>query len=61
LIQFLHIARASLAELETQIEIAHRLGFASDVAPVEMLSDKVFAKLNAMLRSLQPKPSTDPS
>jgi four helix bundle protein len=53
LLQFLHVARASLAEVETQIQVADRLGFAVDFEPAEAAADRVFAKLNALIGSLQ--------
>ncbi|MDQ3495674.1 MAG: four helix bundle protein [Pseudomonadota bacterium] len=49
---FLSIARGSLAEMTTQLEIAHRLGFAeADPATADLL-DRTFARLNALIRSL---------
>ena len=52
-LRFLSIARGSLSELDTQIEIAHRLGFASLSDELTALVDRVFAKLNALIRSLE--------
>ena len=52
LIQFLHIARGSLAEVETQIQLARRLAFAPSFEDAEAAANRVFAKLNAMIRSL---------
>jgi four helix bundle protein len=54
LLQFLHVARASLAEVETQMQIALRLGMVTSVDNAAETADRVFAKLNAMIRSLQP-------
>ena len=51
-LRFLSMARGSLAEMDTQIEIGRRLGFIrADAAPNELL-DRTFAKLNALIRSL---------
>lgn len=56
-LRFLSIARGSLSELDTQLQIATRLGLAE--APLELneLVDRVFSKLNALIRSLD-KPKT---
>ncbi len=61
LVQFLHIARASLSEIETQIQLAQRLGLTSSTDQAAELADRVFAKLNAMIRSLQPAKSAEAS
>jgi four helix bundle protein len=52
-LRFLSIARGSLSELDTQIQIAHRLGFAILSSDLAQLIDKVFAKINALIRSLE--------
>lgn len=49
LIRFLSIARGSLSELDTQIEIAARLQFAQPPAQLLELLDRTFAKLNALI------------
>jgi four helix bundle protein len=56
-LRFLSIARGSLAELDTQLKISTRLGFAEISADVNELVDRVFSKLNALIRSLS-KPRT---
>src|SRR3546814_13014454 len=43
--------RGSLSELSTQIEIAHRLGFAGEQAIAPDLVDRTFARLNALIRT----------
>src|SRR3546814_12688715 len=48
---FLSMARRSLSELATQIEIAHRLGFAGEQAIAPDLVDRTFARLNAVIRT----------
>jgi four helix bundle protein len=52
-LRFLSIARGSLSELDTQIQIAHRLGFAMLSSDLAQLVDRVFAKINALIRSLE--------
>ncbi len=54
-LKFLVIARASLAELETQIKICNRLGFCLDINQVLYQCNKVFAKLSALIQSLKEK------
>jgi four helix bundle protein len=56
-LRFLSIARGSLSELDTQLQLATRLGFASESKEQVELLDRVFAKLNALIRSLS-KPRT---
>jgi len=50
-IQFLSIARGSLAELRTQVEISHRLDFTHDDLSPKL--DRVGRLLNALIRSLR--------
>lgn len=54
--RFLAIARGSLAELSTQYEIARRLGYLTDDATDADLLDRTFARLNALIRSLDSPP-----
>ena len=56
-LRFLSIARGSLSELDTQLKIADRLGFAEISPELNELVDCVFSKLNALIRSLN-KPRT---
>ncbi len=56
--QFLSIARGSCAELETQIIIAHKLGFVQD-GDFNKLSPKV-EELSKMLSSFYPKINSKP-
>jgi four helix bundle protein len=51
-LKFLSIARASLAEADTQIKIAVRLGFADEPRELRELVDRIFAKLTALLAKL---------
>ena len=51
-LRFLSMARGSLAELDTQLQIAVRLDMAPASAELDELLHKTFAKLNAFIRSL---------
>lgn len=53
LLQFLYIARGSLAEIETQIQISRRLDMLGNDADLDELLDRVLAKLGALLNSLK--------
>jgi four helix bundle protein len=54
-IHFLHVARGSMAELETQLQLAQRIGYlaASDVDDVQSAIDEVGRILNAVLAGLK--------
>jgi four helix bundle protein len=56
-LQFLSIARGSLAELATLLEIAHRLGYltSDDLDPLMHKSDNLGRPLNALIASLRAK------
>jgi four helix bundle protein len=54
-LRFLVIARGSLAELETQLNITRRLGFASVTNEIFDQCNKVFAKLSGLIESLKRK------
>jgi len=56
-IQFLHVASGSLAELETQLILAGRMGFLSERSFLSNLDD-VRKLLLGLLRSLKRKPIT---
>lgn len=53
-IHFLHIARGSMAELETQLQLAQRIGYltSSEVDDVQRVIDEVGRILNAVLAGL---------
>jgi four helix bundle protein len=57
-IQFLRIAFGSGAELETQFKIANRLNFVTkkETEKATLLLDEIMRMLNALMRSLAPKP-----
>ncbi|PPT73897.1 hypothetical protein XaplCFBP3122_18675 [Xanthomonas arboricola pv. populi] len=51
-LRYLSMARGSLAELDTQLQIAARLQFGSpDTATLDLLN-RTFARLNALIRTL---------
>ena len=49
-LHFLHIARGSLSELETQTILARKLGFAKETEAVELLMESVFGKLGGLIK-----------
>lgn len=53
--RFLSIARGSLAEVETQLEIAHRIGYLSAETQNQLFSETTILskQLNALLRRVQ--------
>jgi four helix bundle protein len=55
-LRFLSIARGSLSGLDTQLELAARLGFAPAGASLADLLDRTYARLNALIRSLDSSP-----
>ncbi len=57
-LRFLSIARGSLAELDTQLQIAERLDFAAPDPLLAQLLDRTFARLNALIRTLDSGPRT---
>lgn len=57
-VHFLHIARGSLQELETQLLLAQRLNFASEPEVHNLLSlcDEVSRLVSGLMNSLAPRP-----
>lgn len=55
LIQFLHIASGSLAELDTQLEIARRLGYVSPDQDFQMQLDAAHLQLVDVITALKRK------
>ena len=53
LIQFLHIANGSLSELDTHLELAHRLGYLSVKEPLQQQLDDVQNQLLNVITSLK--------
>jgi len=52
-VRFLSIARGSLSEVSTHLQIARRLGYTSDLSDTDRLIDTVFARLTALMNALQ--------
>jgi four helix bundle protein len=55
LIHFLSIATGSLSELDTQLELAQRLGYSEDVTHIQAILDETTALILAMAKSLKAK------
>jgi len=55
-LRFLSMSRGSLAEISTQLDIARRLGYVKQEPTVADLLDRTFARLNALIRSLESPP-----
>ncbi|HET8881632.1 MAG TPA: four helix bundle protein [Solimonas sp.] len=56
-LHFLSVARGSLSEADTQIQLAVRVGLAAEHPDLTMLLDRVSAKLNALMKALKAKHS----
>jgi len=52
-LRFLHIARGSLSELETQCQIAQRLGYTNDISVQETAINSVFSQLGGLIKHLK--------
>jgi len=59
-LRFLGIARGSLAELDTQVELAHRLKLAIPTPDLLLLLNRTYARLNAQIRALESRLAEDP-
>lgn len=55
LLYFLNLATGSLAELDTQLDIAFRLHYCSDITAVQSRLDEVSALTLALIKSLKDK------
>ena len=53
LLRFLAIARGSLSELDTQLQISVRLKYVEPAAAIDARIDSLFAKLTALIQSLE--------
>ena len=53
LLHFLYVSRGSLAELETQIEIANRLGYLDDVRRLDDKTKTIGRLLNGLINRLR--------
>ena len=54
-VRFLNIARGSLSELDTQLEIANMLGFIEDNAPIFQKLETVARLLSGLHRAMKAK------
>jgi len=54
-LQFLGIARGSMSEIDTQIEIARRLGYGGSFVETDEILERLFARTNALMTSLNTK------
>ena len=50
--RFLSIARGSLSELDTQLQLAIRLKYVNTEPAIDVLVDSVFAKLTALMNAI---------
>jgi four helix bundle protein len=48
---FLSVARGSLSEIDTQLEIARRLGYIADDDSVQVKMDRVFGLIGGLLKT----------
>ena len=55
-LRFLSIARGSLSEVDTQLQIAQRLDWLKQDPGLVELLDRTFTRLNALIRALDPTP-----
>jgi len=53
MVQFLHIANGSLSELDTHLELAHRLGYLPDKEDLQQQLDDVQNQLLNVITSLK--------
>ena len=51
-LRFLSIARGSLSELDTQIQIATRLGYIEESSEFEQCTNVLFARITALMNAL---------
>ncbi len=54
-IRFLYIANGSLSELETQLEISHRLAYFEDITDINSKIRHLRAMLTALIKALKAK------
>ena len=52
-LRFPSIARGSLSEASTHLQIARRLGYVGDTNAADQLIDRIFARLTALMSALQ--------
>lgn len=54
-LQFLGIARGSLSEIDTQLDISCRLGLLEPTPEVNELVERIFGRINALMNRLNTK------
>ncbi len=54
-LHFLHTARGSLSEVETQVFLARDLGFTAETSEIEQQMEKVFSLIGGLIKSLKGK------
>jgi four helix bundle protein len=54
-LQFLGIARGSLSEMDTQLEISRRLRLLGRAPEVDDILERIFGRINALMNSLNAK------
>lgn len=52
-IRFLYISRGSLSELETQCQLAYRLGYTSDITAITHDIHQIFSQLGGLINHLK--------
>lgn len=50
---FLHIARGSLSELETQLIIAHELAYVEELLDIEQQVEQIFILIGGLIKSIK--------
>ena len=58
--RFLSIARGSISELDTQMQIATRLHFGTPSQPLQQTLNRTFARLNALMTSIAARSDESP-
>ena len=50
---FLHVARGSLSELETQLIIAHELAYVEELLDIEQQVEQIFILIGGLIKSIK--------
>lgn len=54
-LRFLYMARGSLSEVDTQLKIAQRLAYLSDLSGIDELIEQTFSQLGGLIKHMQAK------